>query len=90
MTTINPTTLDRSGIASHNYPAIASAASLLGRLMISTLFLLSGIGKVTAPAATIGYIASLGLPLPCGPFQPGRASSPGGVAMRGRCLQRRT
>lgn len=64
MTTFKPATLDRTAIASRDYPAIASAASLLGRLMISALFLISGIGKITAPAATIGYIASLGLPFP--------------------------
>ena len=37
---------------------------LVGRLMIALIFLLSGTGKLTAPAATIGYIASAGLPLP--------------------------
>jgi putative oxidoreductase len=31
--------------------------------MICALFLLSGWGKVNAPAATIGYIESVGLPL---------------------------
>jgi putative oxidoreductase len=37
--------------------------SLAGRVMICALFLLSGWGKVNAPAATIGYIESVGLPL---------------------------
>jgi hypothetical protein len=32
--------------------------------MISALFLVSGIGKITAPAATIAYIPSFGLPFP--------------------------
>ncbi len=32
--------------------------------MISALFLLSGVSKVTAPAMTIGYIHSAGLPAP--------------------------
>ena len=64
MTTIKPATLEQSTVASLENLAIASAASLLGRLMISALFLVSGIGKITAPAATIGYIASAGLPLP--------------------------
>ena len=41
--------------------AIAPAA---GRAMISALFLLSGVSKVAAPAMTIGYIQSVGLPLP--------------------------
>ncbi len=36
----------------------------LGRLLIAVLFVMSGIGKLTAPAATIGYIASHNLPLP--------------------------
>jgi putative oxidoreductase len=41
-----------------NYPA------LIGRTLIALLFLVSGIGKIAAPAATQGYIASAGLPLP--------------------------
>jgi putative oxidoreductase len=32
--------------------------------MISTLFILSGLSKLAAPAMTIGYIQSVGLPLP--------------------------
>lgn len=35
-----------------------------GRLLIAVLFLLSGIGKIAAPAATIGYIGSAHLPFP--------------------------
>ena len=35
-----------------------------GRLMIAGLFLLSGVGKIAAPAMTQAYIASSGLPLP--------------------------
>lgn len=38
--------------------------SFAGRLMMAAIFLLSGIGKIAAPAATIGYIQSVGLPLP--------------------------
>ncbi len=36
----------------------------IGRVLMATLFLVSGFGKVMAPAATKGYIASAGLPLP--------------------------
>jgi putative oxidoreductase len=36
----------------------------VGRLLIATLFLASGLGKLAAPAMTIGYIASVGLPFP--------------------------
>ena len=37
---------------------------LIGRILIAAIFLLSGISKITAPAATIGYIQSAGLPAP--------------------------
>lgn len=36
----------------------------VGRLLLATLFLLAGWGKLSDPAGTIGYIASHGLPLP--------------------------
>ena len=36
----------------------------LGRLLLAVIFLMSGVGKIAAPAATAGYIASTGLPLP--------------------------
>ena len=39
-------------------------AAAFGRLMIAVLFLLSGLGKIAAPAMTQAYIASTGLPLP--------------------------
>jgi putative oxidoreductase len=39
-------------------------AAAFGRLMIATVFLLSGLGKIAAPAITQAYIASTGLPLP--------------------------
>ena len=35
-----------------------------GRLLIAALFLLSGVGKIAAPAMIQGYIASAGLPAP--------------------------
>ncbi len=35
-----------------------------GRVLIAVLFLLSGLGKIAAPAMTQGYIASAGLPAP--------------------------
>lgn len=37
--------------------------TLLGRICITILFLLSGFGKVTDPAGTQAYIASTGLPM---------------------------
>ncbi|MCK9689740.1 DoxX family protein [Scleromatobacter humisilvae] len=41
-----------------------SALPLLGRVLIATIFLVSAFGKLSAPAATQGYIASVGLPFP--------------------------
>jgi putative oxidoreductase len=37
---------------------------LLARLLMSAIFLVSGVGKLASPAATLGYIAAMGLPLP--------------------------
>ena len=37
---------------------------LLGRVLIGAPFILSGLGKLMAPAATIGFISSVGLPFP--------------------------
>jgi putative oxidoreductase len=37
---------------------------LLGRVMIGAPFILSGLGKLAAHDATVGYIASVGLPFP--------------------------
>lgn len=34
----------------------------IGRVLLASIFVFSGIGKLMAPAATIGYIASAGLP----------------------------
>jgi putative oxidoreductase len=42
----------------------ADNIAFIGRCLMAVLFLLSGFGKVVAPAATIGWIASTGLPLP--------------------------
>jgi putative oxidoreductase len=36
----------------------------IGRLLIAAIFLISGAGKIAMPAATIGAIASVGLPFP--------------------------
>lgn len=38
--------------------------ALIGRFLIAAIFLFSGWGKLTAPAATIGMIGSAGLPFP--------------------------
>jgi putative oxidoreductase len=42
----------------------ANRTAAIGRVLIAVLFLMSGIGKIAAPAATQGFIASVGLPAP--------------------------
>ena len=44
--------------------AVMTVVPAVGRAMISSLFLLAGSSKLAAPAMTIGYIQSVGLPLP--------------------------
>ncbi len=41
-----------------------SALSLVGRILLATIFILSGVSKLAAPEATQGYIASVGVPAP--------------------------
>ena len=41
---------------------LKSTAELLGRVLIVGLFLLSGVGKITAYSATAGYMGSVGVP----------------------------
>lgn len=36
----------------------------VGRMLLAAIFIISGLGKIAAPEATQGYIASVGLPLP--------------------------
>ncbi|MCX7150518.1 MAG: DoxX family protein [Rhodocyclales bacterium] len=38
--------------------------ALAGRLLLAVLFLPAGIGKLTGFAGTVGYISSVGLPMP--------------------------
>ena len=39
-------------------------AALAGRIALSAIFILSGLSKLGDPAGTIGYIQSVGLPVP--------------------------
>src|SRR5439155_11224245 len=49
--------------AQESPPSTVKAASeLVGRILLSILFLLSGLGKVGAYAATAGYMSSVGVP----------------------------
>lgn len=44
----------------HSY---ADAVALVGRILLATIFVMSGAGKLADPAGTIAYIGAAGLPL---------------------------
>lgn len=43
---------------------VQSAASVAARILLSHIFIISGLSKVANPAGTIAYIQSVGTPLP--------------------------
>jgi putative oxidoreductase len=66
---MNTQTYSETNVVSSNIPSVVTTVfPAVGRLMISTLFLLAGLSKIAAPAMTIGYIQSVGLPLPAVAF----------------------
>ena len=46
------------------FNVLQNPLSLAGRLLLALLFMPAGFGKLTGFAGTVGYIASVGLPLP--------------------------
>jgi putative oxidoreductase len=46
----------------HSPVTAANISAAAGRVLISAIFILSGLSKLAAPAATIGYIDAVGLP----------------------------
>jgi len=53
----------RSTLAAQSAGGAALAVlPLAGRVLLSAIFVLSGISKISAPAATLAYISSVGLP----------------------------
>jgi putative oxidoreductase len=55
-------TTSQPPVAANQATTLRNTTELLGRFLLSSLFLMSGIGKITAYAATAGYMASQGLP----------------------------
>lgn len=51
------------GGESARLPAYSNSIALVGRVLLAAIFVLSGVGKVADPGATIAYIAAAGLPL---------------------------
>ncbi len=59
--------LAQDAAAAADTPALTATQdglALLARLLLAALFILAGINKITAMEGTVGYIASVGLPLP--------------------------
>jgi len=54
--------ISSSAVATSNN--LNNAASLLGRIFLSAIFILSGVSKIGAATMMIGYIGSVGLPFP--------------------------
>lgn len=52
----------RSGAASQN--SAQDIAALVGRILLASLFVPAGFGKIAGFAGTVGYAAAAGLPLP--------------------------
>lgn len=48
----------------NQFNALQSPLTLIGRWLLAFLFVPAGISKLTGFAGTVGYIASVGLPLP--------------------------
>lgn len=57
-TATSHTTHDRA-VSTHT---LQHAVELIGRILIATIFLIAGVGKITAYAGTAGYMASMGVP----------------------------
>jgi len=60
----NTTSRDRSDRASQDSTTstVKSVSELAGRTLLAVLFLLSGVGKLSAYAATTAYMSSVGVP----------------------------
>ncbi|MBD0415736.1 DoxX family protein [Oryzicola mucosus] len=53
-----------STTSSSGTTGVSAPLALIGRLLLSSLFILAGFGKLTAIGATAGWFGSLGLPVP--------------------------
>jgi putative oxidoreductase len=64
MSSIPQATIDRSAKTTSRpvEAGLTSSAELLGRVLLSLMFLVSGLGKISAYAATAGYMATAGVP----------------------------
>ncbi len=56
--------MSTSVTAGHAGTSSGSAAILVGRVLLSLMFILAGYSKLTAISATAGWFGSIGLPVP--------------------------
>lgn len=56
--------MSTTSITAEQTGSAASAATLVGRILLSILFIFAGFGKLTAISATAGWFGSIGLPVP--------------------------
>jgi putative oxidoreductase len=56
--------MSTSSIGATGHGSAASVAILVGRILISSMFILAGFSKLTAIGATAGWFGAIGLPLP--------------------------
>jgi putative oxidoreductase len=61
---MTPTTVSSSGARFPTTGGLGDLISVTSRAFLVCIFLISGLGKVTAPTVTIVYIHSVGLPMP--------------------------
>ncbi len=47
-----------------NNPNVTHAAALVGRVLLASLFVISGFGKITGFSGTAAFMASKGMPMP--------------------------
>lgn len=74
---VNSVAAGQSGVSSN-----VSAALLVGRVLLSAMFILAGFAKLTAVSGTAAWFGSLGLPLPTlGAIVVGLVELVGGLAV---------
>ena len=54
--------MNAASTASEKSATLTGIAELVARILLVTLFLISGLGKLTAYSATVSYMTSLGVP----------------------------
>ncbi len=60
---------------------MSSVVALVGRALMCAIFIESGLAKLLSPAATIGYMASLNLPVPTAAYIVSVVVEFGGIAI---------